>query len=50
MGDVLSTELFYGMILSGAKQVIHNENELNQLNVFPVADRDTLYCGQSLNN
>ena len=41
MGDVLSTELFYGMILSGAKQVIHNENELNQLNVFPVADRDT---------
>lgn len=41
MDEVLSTELFYGMILSGAKQVIHNENELNQLNVFPVADRDT---------
>ena len=41
MDEVLSTELFYGMILSGAKQIIHNENELNQLNVFPVADRDT---------
>ncbi|RTL01219.1 MAG: DegV family EDD domain-containing protein [Proteobacteria bacterium] len=39
--NVLSTELFYGMILSGAKQVIHSEGNLNQLNVFPVADRDT---------
>ncbi len=41
MDEALSTELFYGMILSGAKQVIHTEGELNQLNVFPVADRDT---------
>lgn len=41
MDDVLSTELFYGMILSGAKNVIHSEGQLNQLNVFPVADRDT---------
>lgn len=41
MDDTLSTELFYGMILSGAKQVIHTEGQLNQLNVFPVADRDT---------
>lgn len=37
----LSIELFYGMILSGAKEVISNEQELNQLNVFPVADKDT---------
>lgn len=41
MNETLSTELFYGMILSGAKQVIHSEGELNRLNVFPVADRDT---------
>lgn len=41
MDNQLSTELFYGMILTGAKQVIMNEGELNQLNVFPVADRDT---------
>lgn len=41
MEETLSTELFYGMILSGAKQVIHTEGQLNQLNVFPVADRDT---------
>ena len=41
MNNQLSTDLFYGMILSGAKQIIVNENELNQLNVFPVADRDT---------
>jgi DegV family protein with EDD domain len=41
MNETLSTELFYGMILSVAKQVIHNEGELNRLNVFPVADRDT---------
>ncbi len=41
MNDELSTELLYGMILSGAKQVIHTEEQLNKLNVFPVADRDT---------
>lgn len=41
MEETLSTELFYGMILSGAKQVIHTEGRLNELNVFPVADRDT---------
>lgn len=41
MARDLSTELFYGMILAGAKQVIHNESELNRLNVYPVADRDT---------
>lgn len=41
MDEVLSTEVFYGMILSGAKQIIHTEGYLNQLNVFPVADRDT---------
>jgi len=39
--EVLITELLYGMILSGAKVVIHTEGELNNLNVFPVADRDT---------
>jgi DegV family protein with EDD domain len=39
--EVLTTELLYGMILSGAKNVIHTEGELNNLNVFPVADRDT---------
>ena len=39
--DVLTTDLLYGMILSGAKNVIHTEGQLNQLNVFPVADRDT---------
>lgn len=41
MDETLSTELLYGMILSGAKQIIHTEGQLNQLNVFPVADRDT---------
>lgn len=41
MENQLSAEIFYGMILSGARQVIVNEGELNQLNVFPVADRDT---------
>ncbi|MFN7095559.1 MAG: DAK2 domain-containing protein, partial [Burkholderiales bacterium] len=41
MEDQLSVEIFYGMILTGAKQVIVNEGELNRLNVFPVADRDT---------
>jgi uncharacterized protein len=41
MENRLTGEIFYGMILTGAKQVIVNEGELNRLNVFPVADRDT---------
>lgn len=41
MDALLSTDTFYGMIMSGAKQVINDENKLNELNVFPVADKDT---------
>lgn len=41
MSEALSTDLFYGMILAGAKQVIYDEGRLNELNVFPVADKDT---------
>jgi hypothetical protein len=31
----------YDYIVSGAKQIIRNEKQLNEINVFPVADGDT---------
>lgn len=36
-----SIEDCFGMFMCGAKAVILNEHKLNQLNVFPVADKDT---------
>lgn len=45
MGDnkniVLNPPLFLKMIFTGGKLIIQNENELNQLNVYPVPDGDT---------
>ncbi len=38
---VLNPALFLKMIFTGGKQIIQNENELNQLNVYPVPDGDT---------
>jgi len=32
--------LYYAFI-AGGKQVLQNQNELNQINVFPVSDKDT---------
>ena len=37
----LSPALFLKMIFTGGKQIIKSENELNQLNVYPVPDGDT---------
>jgi dihydroxyacetone kinase-like predicted kinase len=31
----------YDYIISGAKKIIQNEKQLNEINVFPVADGDT---------
>ena len=39
--NVLNPALFLKMIFTGGKQIIQNENELNQLNVYPVPDGDT---------
>ncbi|HTM64179.1 MAG TPA: DegV family protein [Gammaproteobacteria bacterium] len=38
---VLNPALFLKMIFTGGKQIIQNENKLNQLNVYPVPDGDT---------
>lgn len=38
---VLNPALFLKMIFTGGKQIIQNEHELNQLNVYPVPDGDT---------
>lgn len=38
---VLNPALFLKMIFTGGKQIIQNEDELNQLNVYPVPDGDT---------
>jgi DegV family protein with EDD domain len=37
----LNGENLYGSFISGAREVIKNKNALNDINVFPVADRDT---------
>lgn len=37
----LDPALFLKMIFTGGKQIIQSENELNQLNVYPVPDGDT---------
>ena len=39
--NLLNPALFLKMIFTGGKQIIQNENELNQLNVYPVPDGDT---------
>lgn len=39
--EYINHQSFYHMILSGARQIIVRENELNRINVFPVADGDT---------
>lgn len=38
---VLNPPLFLKMVFTGGKLIIQNENELNQLNVYPVPDGDT---------
>ncbi len=37
----LNGENLYQSFISGAREVIKNKNNLNDINVFPVADRDT---------
>ncbi len=37
----LNGENLYQSFVSGAREVIKNKNELNDINVFPVADQDT---------
>jgi DegV family protein with EDD domain len=37
----LNPALFLKMVFTGGKQIIQSENELNQLNVYPVPDGDT---------
>lgn len=37
----LSPALFLKMVFTGGKHIIQSENELNQLNVYPVPDGDT---------
>ena len=37
----LNGESLYGSFVSGAREVIKNKNNLNDINVFPVADGDT---------
>lgn len=39
--EVLNHRNFYPMLLSGAKEMINHQKELNEINVFPVADGDT---------
>jgi DegV family protein with EDD domain len=39
--EVLNHRHFYDMLLSGANEIIHHQKELNDINVFPVADGDT---------
>lgn len=39
--NVLNPSLFLKMVFTGGKQIIQNEHELNQLNVYPVPDGDT---------
>jgi len=39
--EILNHRAFYNMILSGAHQIINNKKQLNDINVFPVADGDT---------
>ena len=37
----LNGNLFYQLVLSGAKKILDNQGELNKINVFPVPDADT---------
>lgn len=37
----ISYKQFYQGIIIGSKKIIENKNQLNQINVFPVADADT---------
>ena len=37
----LDSEKLYYSFVSGAQEVIKNKNNLNEINVFPVADGDT---------
>lgn len=39
--STLNGEILYGSFVSGAREVIKNRNDLNDINVFPVADGDT---------
>lgn len=39
--SALSPTLFLKMVFTGGKHIIQGENELNQLNVYPVPDGDT---------
>lgn len=39
--EILNHRHFYEMLMSGAREIIHHQKELNDINVFPVADGDT---------
>ncbi|ADI00102.1 DegV family protein [Salisediminibacterium selenitireducens] len=39
--EMLNHRQFYDMLMSGAHEIIHHQKELNDINVFPVADGDT---------
>ena len=38
---VIDGKNFYGMVVSGANALSNRQEEVNQLNVFPVPDGDT---------
>ena len=38
---VLNGNLFYQLVLSGAKKILDHQGDLNKINVFPVPDADT---------
>jgi dihydroxyacetone kinase-like predicted kinase len=39
--NIINGHQVYDYIVSGAKQILKNEKQLNEINVFPVADGDT---------
>ena len=39
--QIINSEKLYAAFLAGAHEVIKQKNELNKINVFPVADGDT---------
>ena len=39
--QIINSEKLYAAFLAGAREVIKQKNELNKINVFPVADGDT---------
>lgn len=38
---VINGKLFYYAFLAGSKQILNSQSELNQINVYPVNDKDT---------